>query len=146
MTAVDPRLASLAVIGSTALFLTLVRPRRAAPPADDTLEMLSSVELRVEEPAGTRTVRATVPVTIGRDAGASVSLADAQVSRLHARIDVVGGELCLRDLASRNGTWLNALPIDEPAVLHPGDEIEVGMTRIVYRGIGLGLAESGRAS
>jgi pSer/pThr/pTyr-binding forkhead associated (FHA) protein len=136
--AVDPRLASFAVIGSAALFLTLVRPRRPVPPADDTLEMLSTVELWVEEPGGARAVRAPVPVTIGRDSGATVSLADAQVSRLHARIDVAGGELCVRDLASRNGTWLNALPIDDPTALHPGDEIEVGMTRIVYRGIGLG--------
>lgn len=132
----DPRLLSLAVVGSSALFLVLVQSRRPAPPADDTLEMLSTVELRVEEPSGTRAVRAPIPVTIGREAGATVALSDAQVSRLHARIDVVDGELCLRDLGSRNGTWLNALPIDEPVALRPGDEIEVGMTRISYRGLG----------
>jgi pSer/pThr/pTyr-binding forkhead associated (FHA) protein len=133
---VDPRIESLALLGAVTLFLMTIRPRRPAAPADDTLEMLSAVELQIEEPSGTRTVRVPVPVTIGRGPPANVVLSDTRVSRLHARIDVAGGELCVRDLESRNGTWLNELPIDDPVPLRRGDQIELGMTRIVYGGVG----------
>jgi pSer/pThr/pTyr-binding forkhead associated (FHA) protein len=58
------------------------------------------------------------------------------VSRAHARIDLSDGVLCVRDLDSRNGTLVNARPIDGPTDLHPGDEIDIGTTRIVYGGVG----------
>ena len=130
----DPRWASLAVVGAVAAFVAASRPRRRLQ-ADDTLSMLASLELVVEEPSGTRTVRAHVPILIGRAANATLVLSDALVSRLHARIDVWNGELGVRDLGSRNGTWLNATPIDEPVPLSPGDEVEVGATRIVFTGV-----------
>jgi pSer/pThr/pTyr-binding forkhead associated (FHA) protein len=58
------------------------------------------------------------------------------VSRLHARIDLTDGNLSIRDLDSRNGTLLNARPLDGTALLQDGDEIDVGTTRIVFCGVG----------
>ena len=134
MIPLDPHWGSLAVVGAVAAFVVIAQPRGRTQ-ADDTLAMLASVELEVEEPSGKRTVRAPVPILIGRAPNATLILSDALVSRLHARIDVWNGELAVRDLGSRNGTWLNAAPVDEPVSLVPGDEVEVGATRIVFTGL-----------
>ena len=37
------------------------------------------------------------------------------------------------DLDSTNGTLVNGEPLRQPRPLYPGDEIEVGDTRLVYR-------------
>jgi pSer/pThr/pTyr-binding forkhead associated (FHA) protein len=58
------------------------------------------------------------------------------VSRLHARIDLTDGALRIRDLDSRNGTLVNARPLDGAAALRDGDEIDVGTTRITFGGVG----------
>jgi pSer/pThr/pTyr-binding forkhead associated (FHA) protein len=90
----------------------------------------------VEEKDRTRTVRAPVPITIGRAPSASLTISDARVSRLHARIDLTDGTLSIRDLDSRNGTLVNARPIDGPVALRDGDEIDIGTSRIVFGGVG----------
>jgi pSer/pThr/pTyr-binding forkhead associated (FHA) protein len=55
---------------------------------------------------------------------------------LHARIDFIDDTLAIRDLNSRNGTLVNARPIDAPVALREGDEIDIGTTRIVFCGLG----------
>lgn len=131
----DPRQASLAVVGAAALFLLAALPRRRRRSRDDELDAMQAVVLRVEEEGRTRTVRASLPITIGRAPTATLVISDAQVSRLHARIDLSDGLPTLRDLDSRNGTLLNARPIDGLRTLRDGDEIDVGLTRIVYCGV-----------
>ena len=54
------------------------------------------------------------------------------MSGSHAEIDVLDGQVVLRDLGSRNGTRLNGQPIRSAAV-GPGDRITVGATVIVVR-------------
>lgn len=131
----DPRLASLAVVGSAAAFLVAVVPRRRRQ-REDAMTAMQAVVLRVEEDGRTRTVRAPVPITIGRAPSATLVVPDARVSRLHARIDLHGGILSVRDLDSRNGTLVNARPIEGPLPLDAGDEIDVGTTRITFVGVG----------
>jgi len=131
------RLESLALVACVALFLFFAVPRsRGRKMRDDAIAALQAVVLRVEEDARTRTVRVPVPVTIGRAPAATLVIPDAQVSRLHARIDFIDGTLAVRDLDSRNGTLVNARPIDGPVELRDGDEIDIGMTRIVFCGAG----------
>src|SRR5438445_6556239 len=73
-------------------------------------------------------------VTIGKGAESDrVISADGTVSRLHAVLEKIGSGWCLRDLGSRNGTYVNGERIFSERVLHPGDEIRVGQTRLVYR-------------
>ncbi len=133
----DPHLQSLEVVAALALFLLLAslwpRPRARR---NDALTEMQAVVLRVEEEGRTRTVRAPVPITIGRAPTATLVVPDAQVSRVHARIDFSDGQLNLRDLDSRNGTLVNARPIEGPVDLRDGDEIDVGTTRIVFCGVG----------
>jgi DNA-binding NarL/FixJ family response regulator len=73
-------------------------------------------------------------VTIGKDGGNDVVIeSDATVSRLHAALERFASGWCLRDLGSRNGTFVNGERIFGERVLRAGDEIRVGKTRLVYR-------------
>jgi len=58
---------------------------------------------------------------------------DVYLSPLHARIDLNEGSLWLRDLGSRNGSWVF---IDEPTKLIDGDLILVGSQMLRFRRLG----------
>jgi hypothetical protein len=64
--------------------------------------------------------------TIGRQAGNTIVLDDGQTSRQHARLEVQGGRVVIRDLGSANGTRVNGATIAGPRALRPGDEIAIG--------------------
>jgi pSer/pThr/pTyr-binding forkhead associated (FHA) protein len=127
--------ASTLLVVFTAAFVAIALPRKRGE-RDDAMNDMQAVVLRVEEDGRTRTIRAPAPIVIGRAPTATLIVPDAQVSRLHARIDFSDGVLSVRDLDSRNGTLVNARPIDGYVALADGDEIDVGMARIVYCGLG----------
>ncbi len=129
------RAESIALTFGCGVVLLAALPRRRRS-RDDAIAAMQAVVLRVEDYDGTRTVRVPAPITIGRAPLATLIVSDAQVSRVHARIDLTDGVLCVRDLDSRNGTLVNARPIDGPTELRPGDEIDIGTTRIVFGGVG----------
>jgi pSer/pThr/pTyr-binding forkhead associated (FHA) protein len=134
---VSAPLASLGLVVMLLAFLVAVRPRFARAVIRDEGPLgLQAVELYVEEEGQTREVRAPVPITIGREPSATIVLRDPRVSRLHARVESLDGAIVVRDLGSRNGTLVNARPIEAPVVLRDGDEIEVGTARLVYSGVG----------
>jgi hypothetical protein len=56
------------------------------------------------------------------------------VSRVHAAFERLGGSWCVRDLGSRNGTFVNGRRIIGERALHPGDEIILGRLRLVFHG------------
>lgn len=68
------------------------------------------------------------PITFGRDTEVDVRVADPSVSRFHCQIDIneMGDGLIVRDLGSRNGTYLNGVPVIE-APLVRGDILTIGM-------------------
>jgi hypothetical protein len=74
-------------------------------------------------------------VTIGRALSNTLVLNDAQASRLHARIDFENGAWSLKDLNSRNGTFVNGTRITLHA-LRPGDQVVVGETLMVFQTTG----------
>lgn len=91
--------------------------------------------LEVFDAAG-RDLRAlgSARVTIGKAEGNDVMVAsDAAVSRLHAALELYGASWCIRDLGSRNGTFVNGERVISERALHHGDEIRVGATRLVFR-------------
>jgi hypothetical protein len=59
--------------------------------------------------------------------------ADPLVSRLHAAFERLAGGWCVRDLGSRNGTFLNGARLVDERPLRTGDEIRVGQTTLVFR-------------
>jgi len=100
--------------------------------------------LTVRRPTSLKRQRVRLQVITGRDAGkqhefdgrarigtrkmADLVLSDARVSGLHCEI-VAGDQLVVRDLGSKNGTFLGGYRVVE-AVVPAGDSIAVGDTRV----------------
>jgi predicted component of type VI protein secretion system len=73
-------------------------------------------------------------VTLGRDPSNLVCvLDDGTVSGMHAVIEQYSSGWALRDLGSRNGTFVNGRRITGEQPLYSGDEIGIGNTRLVFR-------------
>ena len=72
-----------------------------------------------------RTPLQPLPFRIGRSAGLQLVLQSAHVSKAHAEIYTDGLALRVRDLGSRNGTFLNREQVAD-APLHEGDVLHVG--------------------
>jgi pSer/pThr/pTyr-binding forkhead associated (FHA) protein len=69
--------------------------------------------------------------TIGRSLDNDVVLAEAEVSRHHARIEYRNGAFEIVDLGSTNGTRVNGAPVAR-ARLQDGDVIGLGMARLEF--------------
>jgi two-component system response regulator GlrR len=69
---------------------------------------------------------------VGSDTSNDLVLTDVTVSRRHLEIERIPLGLLLRDLGSRNGTWIEARRILE-AFVEPGDKITLGQTRLSVR-------------
>jgi len=73
-------------------------------------------------------------LTLGADPANDLALpADPTLSRLHAALERYGAGWCVRDLDSRNGTFVNGQRVWRERPLRPGDELRVGATRLIYR-------------
>lgn len=72
-------------------------------------------------------------VTVGKASTNIVSLNhDSTVSRLHAVLENLGFAWSVRDVGSRNGTYLNGEKLSAERVLRSGDELRVGKTRLIF--------------
>ena len=72
-------------------------------------------------------------VTVGKASTNIVSLKhDSTVSRLHAVLESHGFAWSVRDVGSRNGTYLNGERISAERVLRSGDELRVGTSRLIF--------------
>ncbi len=80
-------------------------------------------------------------MVLGRSSSAEVVLLDDGVSRRHARILQVDGDIVLEDLKSSNGTHVNGEPITTHA-LRDGDTIRLGSTTILKFSYHDGLDEA----
>lgn len=91
--------------------------------------------LEVWTPAGRELVALEAGrLTLGTDPANDLALpADPTVSRLHAVLERYGADWCVRDLDSRNGTFVNGQRVWRERPLRPGDELRVGATRLVFR-------------
>jgi pSer/pThr/pTyr-binding forkhead associated (FHA) protein/NADPH-dependent 2,4-dienoyl-CoA reductase/sulfur reductase-like enzyme len=72
-------------------------------------------------------------VSIGRDKASDVVLDDPAVSGTHAQVAEHEGMLYLRDLGSRNGTYVNRALVSVPHPLADGDVIHLGDTDLTFR-------------
>jgi pSer/pThr/pTyr-binding forkhead associated (FHA) protein len=93
-----------------------------------------SSHLEVFTPSGRELVPLTGErVTLGKASTNVVALEhDATVSRLHAILENHGSAWSIRDMGSRNGTYVNGEKITAERVLRSGDEVRIGKSRVVY--------------
>ena len=69
---------------------------------------------------------------IGRHAGNALQVLDPAASRHHCRIEPADGGFLVRDLGSRQGTFVNGRPIQEHR-LEEGDLVAVGETLLLFQ-------------
>src|SRR5271154_5495253 len=69
--------------------------------------------------------------SIGRSPTNQLPISDPSISRQHCMIRKKGGEFQLRDLESRNGTFVNGVPVGERELVE-GDQIEVGKSIFLF--------------
>lgn len=88
-------------------------------------------------------------MVIGRDPSCDIVLPDRLVSRQHAVVERDLNGYTIQDLESKNGTYLNGLPVSGPMRLQDGDEIQIALRfRLAFVDAGatapLGLAPTAR--
>jgi Nif-specific regulatory protein len=71
------------------------------------------------------------PVLIGRQAGATLKIGSASVSRRHAIIERDGDRFVIADLGSRNGTFVNDVPVRRRELQH-GDRVRIGDSQFFF--------------
>jgi len=80
----------------------------------------------------------TVPLTgerisFGRSSAAELSFPeDAGLSRQHFAFELQGEDWTVKDLGSKNGTFVNNIPLKAQLILKPGDRVTAGHLVIVY--------------
>jgi serine phosphatase RsbU (regulator of sigma subunit) len=85
-----------------------------------------------EGEVGMRVELGAAPLTIGRGAKSALVLADTEVSRLHATITLLNGQVVAEDMGSTNGTFLGADRLTAPATLKEGDVLRMGAHFLRY--------------
>src|SRR5438270_9319841 len=79
-----------------------------------------------------------VPLTgdrlaIGRSSAVELSFPeDAGLSRQHFAFESEGDDWTIQDLGSKNGTFVNNIPLKARLILRPGDRVTAGHLVIVY--------------
>ena len=72
------------------------------------------------------------PIYLGSRVNNDFILTDANASRVHAYITYERHRHILYDAESLNGTYINKQLVVAPQLLHPGDEIAIGETVLLY--------------
>jgi len=94
-----------------------------------------SRELRIQCPDGQMK---TIPLTgerlsVGRSSAAELCFPeDAGLSRQHFAFESQGEDWTVQDLGSKNGTFVNNIPLKARLILKPGDRITAGHLVIVF--------------
>ena len=83
----------------------------------------------VKAPDGSQTVIDVDPLVVGRDPGAAIVLADPEVSAFHCELRAVSEGILVRDLGSRNGTYLGPVRVRE-AIVSTSIELTVGVSHL----------------
>jgi phosphoserine phosphatase RsbU/P len=111
------------------------RPLETSVPGSETKRKLSR-ELAIQTPDG---AVKNVPlggerVSLGRTTANDLCFADDPgLSRQHLEFELKDGQWLVRDLGSRNGTYVNGKQITGEHGLHPGDRIAAGHLMIDFR-------------
>ncbi|MCO6454490.1 MAG: FHA domain-containing protein [Pirellulaceae bacterium] len=112
-------------------------PQRHSPqgPADEPPEPRSTVILRIVRgrllgPGGQK-IATDIPVRrarflVGRDDSCDLTCRSPAVSRRHCLVERRGDRVTVRDLGSRNGTFLNGMRIQGECRVQSGDCLRVG--------------------
>ncbi len=124
--------------GDRTVTLTAVDPLQDAPGTEDDIVVtvgdlprgVAVLIVRSGPQAGDRFALSAGETRLGRHPDSEIMLDDITVSRRHAAIENTPEGYVVTDAGSLNGTYVNQERI-ERAVLHHGDELQVGKFRLV---------------
>ncbi len=130
--------APLDVSADRTITLTAVDPLQDAPgESDDVVVPVGDLPVdaavlivRSGAQAGDRFTLKEGPTRLGRHPDSEIMLDDITVSRRHVSLEHTDEGWVVTDAGSLNGTYVNQERIDR-AVLHHGDELQVGKFRLV---------------
>src|SRR5574339_220688 len=71
------------------------------------------------------------PIILGRERTNQVYISDLLLSRRHCSIGKNNNDFIIRDLQSRNGVFVNGVPVRERSLNH-GDRIEIGTSAFLF--------------
>jgi len=71
-------------------------------------------------------------ITVGRSRDCSITLDDQTVSSIHATIRIERDDCILRDMNSKNGTFVNTSRLKEEYILRKNDEIKIGSFKFKF--------------
>jgi pSer/pThr/pTyr-binding forkhead associated (FHA) protein len=123
---------------------------KPAPTPEDITLMMPSSELTIKEPppvegfglqfhfeSGELKSFDRLPLSVGRGEPNDINLTDDSVSSIHAKIyyDERVGSICIEDLHSLNGTFIDNLPTSKN-ILRDGDKIKTGNFVLTFRDMG----------
>lgn len=74
---------------------------------------------------------------LGREGDGVVPLPSPSVSRQHAAVMIEGTAARLRDLGSKNGTFVDEMRVERPIALRDGARLRFGTLEVIYRTVGL---------
>src|SRR5262245_30954746 len=87
----------------------------------------------VSGPLGGSTVPMdTEDLTVGRDAAGGLHISTDLLSRPHCVVRRKGEAFTITDVGSRNGTYVNDLPISTERALQSGDRVRIGVSEMVF--------------
>jgi pSer/pThr/pTyr-binding forkhead associated (FHA) protein len=72
-------------------------------------------------------------IQLGKGPRNDIVIADPAVSSAHAIISYADGKYSIRDLGSRNGTFVDGERLTEPRVLQHGDVVGLGLSKLTFR-------------
>lgn len=124
--------------GDRTITLTAVDPLQdSALPDDDVVVPVGDLPteaavliVRSGAQAGDRFTLADGMTRLGRHPESEIMLDDITVSRRHVEIERTDEGYVVTDVGSLNGTYVNQERVDR-AVLHHGDELQIGKFRLV---------------
>ena len=70
---------------------------------------------------------------LGREGDGVVALPSPSVSRQHAAVTIEGTAARLRDLGSKNGTFVDEMRVEHPVALRDGARLRFGTLEVTYR-------------
>lgn len=79
---------------------------------------------------------------LGRSPECHVSIEDPLVSRQHARVTILGDDVAIEDLSSRNGVRVNGQAISGRHPLADGDRLRIGTQELVFSRLSASLSEA----
>ena len=96
------------------------------------LYLLSSIEQKGQNAVTEIFPLNNARIKIGRSLECEIAISDPHISSQHVQLDKTTQGYTILDLGSANGTYINGTRLSSPALLKEGDEISLGITKLVF--------------